>query len=320
MDQSDNSVTVTFSRGIYRRCVVNTEESYAGIHKPVPYPIDYYDATNGQVWFYNDETFFRMAEYTGDPTWANCGVKVAEAMRDRFAASGPTTMYALYLFPWTMVSAYGWTGDPSFKTQVVNIADAGMYWHGSIDDLFMREHAFAFERRLARRAVTGEEDYHLQYFADAAISMLYINATRSPERGFNEPFMMGLLMRPLIRWYMISHDARVPYVIRITLDRLWDDWYDKSKHHFLYNPEPADNVRCWVACNEYTSSKLNNLVAPAFAWYWRLTGEDRFRERGDDLFAYLYADGDPYFAKEWSQGFYWSFDFVEWRKGEKTAY
>jgi hypothetical protein len=70
----------------------------------------------------------------------------------------------------------------------------------------------------------------------------------------------------------------------------------------------------------YTDTTLNNLVAPAFAWYWRLTGDDIYRERGDDMFAHVFQDGDPYYAKQWSQVYYWSWDFVAWRKGEQPAY
>jgi hypothetical protein len=275
--------------------------------------------SNAQVWFYNDETFFEIAKYTGDPTWANCGVDVARVMRDKFLGPlGATAVQAYFYFPWTMVAAYRWTGDPSYKDAVIAIADGGNHHRGDTRDLSAREHAFAFERRLARRAVTGTEDYGLQHYADAAIGMLYINAAKSPERTFNEPFILGLLMRPLIRWYMISNDERVPLVVKLTLDRLWDEWYDKSRHRLMYNPEAA-GMRCSGSCAQTTGTGLNNLVSPAFAWYWRLTGDDKYRERGDDLFAYVWADGNPYYAKEWSQGFYWSWDFVRWRSGEQQA-
>jgi hypothetical protein len=85
------------------------------------------------------------------------------------------------------------------------------------------------------------------------------------------------------------------------------------------DPEPA-GTRCDVDCQKYTSSDLNNLLAPAFAWYWRLTGDDKYRERGDDLFSHEYDDNNPWNAKEWSQSFYWSWDFVAWREGKEPAY
>jgi hypothetical protein len=285
----------------------------------VPYPVAYSLGANARVWFYNDETFFKIAKYTGDPSWANCGVYIAKAMRDKFLIEGPNQVLPLLYFPWALVAAYRWTNDPSYKEAVVRIADAGNGYWGFVGDAFMREHAFAFERRLARLDVTGEPDYHLPYYAEASLAQLYGNATGSPERAFNEPFMLGLVMRPLIRWYMLSHDERIPVVIKLTLDKFWNDWYDKKAHHYMYNPEPM-GARCSVDCQKYTSSALNNLVAPAFAWYWRLTGDDTYRLRGDELFAHVWDDGNPYNAKEWSQGYYWSWDFVEWRQGKKAAY
>ncbi len=284
----------------------------------VPYPVAYSPGSNARVWFYNDETFFRIAQYTGDDSWANCGIFVADAMRDKFKQYGPGSMPGFYYFPWTLVAAYRHTKDPSYKDALISIAEKGSGIRGSVNDFNIRENAFAFESRLAKRELTGEEDYELPYYAEAVLGQLYINATVKPDRTFNEPFMLGLAMRPLIRWYMISHDERIPYVIKLTLDKIWDSWYDQRAHHGYYNPEPYGQ-RCAVSCQKYIGAKLNNLVSPAYAWYWRLTGDEVMRERGDDMFSHVYDEGFPYSAKEWSQGFYWSWDFVDWRQGKKPA-
>jgi hypothetical protein len=283
-----------------------------------PYPVSYNPGSDARVWFYNDETFFRIAQYTGDPSWANCGVFIAAAMREKFQKFGPAAMPAYFYFPWTLVGGFRFTKDPSYRDTVISIADGGTGARGSVSDFAMRENAFAFEGRLAKRDVTGQEDYDLPYYADAALGQLYVNATGSPDRIFNEPFMLGLAMRPLIRWYMISHDEHIPVVIKLTLDKLWDNWYDHRAHHFYYNPEPAGE-RCAIGCQKWTSAKLNNLVSPGYAWYWRLTGDEAERERGDDLFSHVYDEGYPYSAKEWSTGYYWSWDFVDWRQGKKPA-
>lgn len=283
-----------------------------------PYPVQYTPGGDQRVWFYNDETFFRMADYTGDPSWANCGLYVAAAMRDKFQQNGPRAIQGYLYFPWTMVAAYRMTKDSSYKEQVIATADSGTNALGSISDFGIRENAFAFEGKLAKRYLAGEGDIALQYYAEAALAQLYVNATAKPDRVFVQPFMAGLAMRPLIRWYAISHDERIPYVIKLVLDTGWDKWYSHGLHKFYYNPEPSGE-RCAVNCQQYTSSKLNNLVAPAYAWYWRLTGDEAVRQHGDDMFAHQYDDGFPYSAKEWSQGYYWSWDFVDWRQGKKPA-
>ena len=205
----------------------------------VPYPVMYTPGSNARVWFYNDETFFRIAQYTGDPSWANCGVFVAAAMRDKFQQFGPTAIHSVFYFPWTLVAAYRLTKDPSYQAAVISTADGGQASRGSVSDSGMRENAFGFEGKLAKRYLTGQEDYDLPYFAEVALGQLHVNATGSPDRVFNEPFMLGLVMRPLIRWYMISHDERIPVVIKLTLDKIWDSWYDHHGHHFYYNPEPT---------------------------------------------------------------------------------
>jgi hypothetical protein len=284
----------------------------------VPYPVAYSPGSDARVWFYNDETFFRIAQYTGDPTWANCGVFIAAAMRDKFQQYGPAAMPGYFYFPWTLVAAFRLTHDSSYRDTVVSIANGGSWIRGSVNDFAMRENAFAFETRLAQRDLTGQEDFNLPYFAETALGQLYVNATGSPDRTFNEPFMLGLVMRPLIRWYMISHDQRIPVVVKLALDKIWNSWYDRRAHHFYYNPEPPGQ-RCAEGCQKWTSTKLNNLVSPAYAWYWRLTGDEETRARGDDLFSHVYDQGYPYSAKEWSQGFYWSWDFVDWREGKKAA-
>jgi hypothetical protein len=284
----------------------------------VPYPVAYSPGSNARVWFYNDETFFRIAQYTGDSSWANCGVFVAAAMRDKFLQSGPNAMPGYFYFPWTLVGAYRLTKDPTFRDALISTVDAGPGSRGSVNDFAMRENAFAFEGRLAKRDVTGQEDYDLPYFAEAVLAQLYVNATGSPDRTFSEPFMVGLAMRPLIRWYMISHDERIPVVMKLTLDKIWESWYDHQAHHFYYNPEPTGQ-RCWVGCQKWTGNQLNNLVSPAYAWYWRLTGDEAERQHGDDLFSHDYDGSYPYSAKEWSQGYYWSWDFVDWRQGKKSA-
>lgn len=310
----------------FRRCTNREDPEFPqGMERNKPtegYGIGF-TGLESKVWYYNDETFFKIAQYTGDPTWANCGLYIARAMRDRFLDKGPNVRGNLY-FPWMLVAAHRWTKDPTFREAAIRIADAGTYAWGSVSDFNIREHAYAFERRLARRALTGEEDYDLEQFADAAIGMMYINAVGAPERRFQQPFMTGLLARPLTRWYAISRDERVPYVFKLWMDKAWSNWFFSEPRRtaggrmaagFLYNPEP-NGARCNVTCESTIGSLLNNLIAPMWAWYWRLTGDETYRTQGDTIFSRQFRDGYPYHAKEWSQTYYWSWDYVDWRSGK----
>ena len=58
---------------------------------------------------------------------------------------------------------------------------------------------------------------------------------------------------------------------------------------------------------------LNLLIAPMYAFLYRQTGEAKYREQGDALFAAgvdgSWLDG----AKQFNQSYWWSFDYVKWR-------
>ena len=79
-------------------------------------------------------------------------------------------------------------------------------------------------------------------------------------------------------------------------------WYDVTGFDSNRNPHvPAPD--------------LNLLIAPMYAWLYRQTGETKYRDQGDALFAggvkKAYLDG----GKQFDQNYWWSFDYVRWRSG-----
>lgn len=59
---------------------------------------------------------------------------------------------------------------------------------------------------------------------------------------------------------------------------------------------------------------LNDLVAPAFAWYWTKTRDVTYQRRGDEVFLHAFDTSDWRFNwKEYNQVYRWSFDYVRWR-------
>jgi hypothetical protein len=60
--------------------------------------------------------------------------------------------------------------------------------------------------------------------------------------------------------------------------------------------------------------KLQDLVSPAFAWYYAATGDTTYRDAGDDWFQHA-LDAGLYTGKESGQIYYWSFQYPAWRSG-----
>jgi hypothetical protein len=61
-------------------------------------------------------------------------------------------------------------------------------------------------------------------------------------------------------------------------------------------------------------SGLNNLIAPAAAWYWAKTGDEAIRGYCDAMFASTFKDDSGKWGpKQFNQIYKWSFDFVRYR-------
>jgi hypothetical protein len=56
------------------------------------------------------------------------------------------------------------------------------------------------------------------------------------------------------------------------------------------------------------------LIAPAYSWVWTQTGDPKWRDRADAIFAGGVAGaflGNP---KQFNQSYRWSFDYVRWSR------
>ena len=108
-------------------------------------------------------------------------------------------------------------------------------------------------------------------------------------------------------------DYRVPAIVKRALDALWRDYYQPSNHTLRYTLADLPTIRCLVI--------LNGLVAPAYAWYWNLTGDAASLSRGDELFQHTLDDpgNSIWTGKQFSQVYKWTFDYVRWRSGNAAV-
>jgi hypothetical protein len=119
-----------------------------------------------------------------------------------------------------------------------------------------------------------------------------------------QPFMVGLLCEALIQYYEVTKDPRVPPAIKTALDGLWEwAWIQNDKAFFYQSSEKTNQG----------APDLNLLIAPAYAWLYRMTGDPTYQRRADLVFEGgvegAWLDG----GKHFSQNYRWSFDYVKWR-------
>ena len=58
---------------------------------------------------------------------------------------------------------------------------------------------------------------------------------------------------------------------------------------------------------------LNLLIAPAYAWLYRQTGDTAYRERGDQIFEGGVKYGFIGSGKHFNQHYRWSVEYIKWR-------
>jgi len=115
--------------------------------------------------------------------------------------------------------------------------------------------------------------------------------------------------------------GETPKLGQTAMDWLWEfAWIERDQAFYYRNPKPYDPP----AEAQKGAPDLNLLIAPAFAWLYRLTGDPSYRERGDRVFAGGVKGAWLGGGKQFSQSYRWSFDYVHWRRdiplpGDKTG-
>ncbi len=276
-----------------------------------------------QVWYYDGaRVYYQIANYTGDQSWANCARNIASQYRD-YVLGAKGGLPGWRVFPKGLEMSMCPNCDPGYAAALralinasVTANQSGVPWDGAI-----REMAYALELEVAQQTAFGEPHKNLTNTADMLIGFLLAYTDGTGRYAQYQTFMTGLTMEALIEYWDLTHDARVPYAVRRMIDDIWAR-YDTHKHSLMYNAD-SDPTKCGEAASWFVTATggncglnnhtgLNNLVAPAFAWYWRQTGDNTYLTRGDDIFAHS-LDEDYYSGKQFSQNYRWSFDYVKWR-------
>jgi hypothetical protein len=281
-----------------------------------PGPTDMAFGDYSGVWYYDGaRAYFQMADYTGNQAWETCALNIARQYRD-WALARNGAVFPWSLFPHGLAMAYQRTGDPSFKqaVELMSTRSQWAWWLLGADDQYIREIAYIVNAHveaeklgsprhpnLARRV-----DYLLAHFDRLFVSNNYT---------IHQTVYDAVAVEALIYYYELTRDPRIPPAVKKMLDWTWDVAWNKSTNQLLYNPDPY-GPKCNAYCLEYISD-LINLTAPAFAWYWNVTGNSLYQYRGDELFKHALDSDISYSGKIFSQNFKWSFEYVRWRRATR---
>jgi hypothetical protein len=284
----------------------------------------YYDAVR---------VFYQIADYTSDERWNVCAERARAIYRDGYVLAHGGGVPGYWNFSTGLRMDYERTGDSRSKNAVVALSQKAAYspditplqW--TVDSEMSREVAYAIVGYLNAEAVGEERRPRLSAHVDQSLGHIeqwFISrSSRAPipfklvpqaaGQYYLQPFMVGLTTHALIRYWDATYDARVLPAVKVALDTLWDRAWVASDRAFWYqNWVPSPNQTFPAAKG---APDLNLLIAPAFAWLYAQTGDTKYRDRGDLIFAGGVRGAYLAGAKQFNQNYMWSFDYIRWRLG-----
>lgn len=285
-------------------------------------PTTYYDA---------EWVFYQIADYTGESRFYDYAEELGSIYQAYvFDNSGAVPGYRNFSHGLTL--RYLQTGDEDARDAVRllsrNAAIARDPINNQIDQndetasyQRSREVAYAIMTYLNAEKLGEPHRERLDKLVEYAFGHLdqwFVSKTAS----YVQSYMVGLTAQALISYHDATGDPRVVSALSQAMNDLWDlNWVDARKA-FRYSdriiPQNNDPKETEPAAD------LNLLIAPAYAWLYYQTGEEQFRERGDEVFkGGIFQDGDPSKGevdlpgnKQFNQNYRWSFQYIQWRNME----
>ena len=131
-----------------------------------------------------------------------------------------------------------------------------------------------------------------------------------------KPFMMGLTFEALISAYEAKSDSRTLTTLQEAADWLWNVGWNTVGESFPYLICTSDST--YSECKEQPvplAPDLNLLIAPAYAWLYVMSGEQKYAEMADRIFMGGVTQADLSNGKRFSQNYRWSDNYLRWRLG-----
>ena len=274
----------------------------------------YYDA---------ERVYYQVFEYTQDASWLSCAHAAESVYRDRYLIPNHGNLPGYWLFAKGLAIDYERSGDEQSKRAVQLLAQNGSYCRDwtplpdTEDQHFSREVAYCIMTSLAYEDVGFPRRAKLSRLVDQAlrhVDQWFVSQTAS----YTRPFMFGLTAQALIEYRERTGDARVLPALVNAADVLWARYWLPASQAFKYtNIDTRTLPPSHPAYNSggtEPASDLNLLIAPVYGYLWAETGEVRFRDRFDAIFAGGVRGAYLENAKQWNQNYMWSFAGVAWRR------
>ncbi|MDQ6734512.1 MAG: hypothetical protein M3Z35_10460 [Nitrospirota bacterium] len=267
---------------------------------------NYYDAAR---------VFYQIADYTGGVKWSRCAEHAVKAYRDGYLKPNQFKAAGWMIFPHGLLMHYERTGDASSKEALIGMATNAAFAHHEVDPYMVRidgsrEVAYNIESKLLAEAVGYNDRAEVQRLVGLAMGH-YDQWFISRTAEYVRPFMAALTAEALILWHEKTHDPKVLPLLKTGADWMWDHMWVSGIDAFKYTDKQMSHGGTEPAPD------LNLLIVPLYGWLYKMTGDDKYCERGDKIFAAGVLGAQLNDPKHFNQNYRWSFDYVKWREGRE---
>ena len=274
--------------------------------------------------------------------WRLCATYFRKPYRDDYVLKNNGKIPGWRIFPRGLYEDYLRTGDEKSKEALIlmaknaayayrNVTPTASVWHPAYSrEVAYNIDAYLLARKLAPQDKAFQKD---DPYIDVALSHLdrwiewLANSPRTTKCDCGDaglqPFMVGLTIKSLYYVYQEIKDspreidqavvAKIKEKVPRILDLMWEEAWGEN------HPEESGGRQAFYYgsnTRDYQNKEdLNLLIAPAYAFAWQLTGEERFRTRADKIFAAGVQKANiDYMGKIFSQNYFWSDDYVKIRQ------
>lgn len=263
---------------------------------------NYYDA--GRV-------YYQIADYTGDPKWNRCAETAIRAYRDKYLVPNDYRAQGYEIFPHGLLMHFHRTGDERSKTALIGLGSKAAFGRHEPTDWMIgqemsREVAYNIQAKLLAEQVGYRDRRDVERLVGLALGH-YDQWFVSLTAAYVRPFMAALTAEALIMWYETTQDPRVLPALQTGADRMWETMWLSHAGAFKYTDRQTQTG------GEEPAPDLNLLIAPLYGWLFMMTGEEKYRQRGDRI-----LEGGVWSTvftapKQFNQNYRWSFQYLAWR-------
>jgi hypothetical protein len=264
--------------------------------------------------------YHQIAAYTGDgATWAKYITAAKKVYRDRYVVPSNGAVPGFWNFATGLRLDFDRNSDTKSKTAVMLLAGNAAYAVDGVDPAYtasmsrMREVALTILSYIEDQTLGGPQRTRRALFVNQAYGHInqFVTGTWQGTPIQASPFTAALTAHALIRDWQYTADSRLLPALRALADYLWTQAWVPADQSMLYQLNPFDGSDGGRSTRGQPD--LNLLIAPLYAFLFKATGDPKYRDEGDALFAAGVAKAYLEQNKQFNQNYWWSFDYVAWR-------